>query len=135
MTHGTLDDYAAWVLHPAPPELPTSPSSSYLVCATPRSGSWLLCGLLDGTGVAGRPHEWFWRDTREANERTWGVSGDLPYHTRAKDAGTTPNGVFGAKVMWSYLDAVVASLGSSSEDTSDLARSSEAAFRVRGSSG
>jgi LPS sulfotransferase NodH len=34
------------------------------VCATPRSGSTLLCALLTGTGVAGRPEEYFeclWR--------------------------------------------------------------------------
>ena len=32
---------------------------SYLVCATERSGSTLLCELLAGTGVAGRPEEFF----------------------------------------------------------------------------
>jgi LPS sulfotransferase NodH len=32
---------------------------SYLVCATPRSGSTLLCELLDQTGVAGHPEEYF----------------------------------------------------------------------------
>ena len=32
---------------------------SYLVCATQRSGSTLLCELLKDTGVAGRPEEYF----------------------------------------------------------------------------
>src|SRR3954470_3229203 len=32
---------------------------SYLVCATPRSGSTLLCRALGQTGVAGRPEEYF----------------------------------------------------------------------------
>ncbi len=32
---------------------------SYLVCATPRSGSTLLCHELDRTGVAGHPEEYF----------------------------------------------------------------------------
>src|ERR1044072_368115 len=36
-------------------------TKSILVCATPRSGSTLLCALLDGTGVAGRPQEFFER--------------------------------------------------------------------------
>ena len=36
-------------------------TKSYLVCATPRSGSTLLCALLEGTGVAGRPKEYFER--------------------------------------------------------------------------
>ena len=35
------------------------PAHSYLVCATERSGSTLLCELLAGTGVAGRPEEYF----------------------------------------------------------------------------
>ena len=35
------------------------PSHSYLVCATPRSGSTLLCHLLDQTGLAGHPEEYF----------------------------------------------------------------------------
>src|SRR3954453_9127877 len=35
------------------------PTRCYLVCATPRSGSTLLCHLLEDTGVAGRPKEYF----------------------------------------------------------------------------
>jgi Stf0 sulphotransferase len=36
-----------------------SPNRSYLVCATPRSGSTLVCQALKATGVAGRPEEYF----------------------------------------------------------------------------
>ena len=36
-----------------------SPSRSYLVCATPRSGSTLVCQALKATGVAERPEEYF----------------------------------------------------------------------------
>ena len=32
---------------------------SYLVCASPRSGTELLCRGLAATGVAGRPQEYF----------------------------------------------------------------------------
>ncbi|HTZ88339.1 MAG TPA: Stf0 family sulfotransferase [Solirubrobacteraceae bacterium] len=35
------------------------PMLSYLVCATPRSGSTLLCHELDQTGLAGHPQEYF----------------------------------------------------------------------------
>ena len=35
------------------------PRSSYLVCATPRSGSTLLCEALINTGLAGHPQEYF----------------------------------------------------------------------------
>jgi LPS sulfotransferase NodH len=33
--------------------------ASYLICATPRSGSTLLCDALEGTGIAGCPAEHF----------------------------------------------------------------------------
>src|SRR5262245_24063690 len=36
-----------------------TPTRHYLVCATPRSGSTLLCEALGGTGVAGWPAECF----------------------------------------------------------------------------
>ena len=36
-----------------------APKASYLICATPRSGSTLLCDALEGTGIAGRPEEHF----------------------------------------------------------------------------
>jgi LPS sulfotransferase NodH len=36
-----------------------TPELSYLVCATPRSGSTLLCEALKATGVAGNPLEFF----------------------------------------------------------------------------
>jgi LPS sulfotransferase NodH len=41
---------------------------SYLICATtPRTGSSLLCGLLDSTGIAGHPESYF----RRQDEREW----------------------------------------------------------------
>jgi LPS sulfotransferase NodH len=36
-----------------------TPDRSYIVCATPRSGSTLVCHALVETGVAGRPEEYF----------------------------------------------------------------------------
>lgn len=111
------------------------PTLSYLVCATPRSGSTLLCDLLDATGVAGhpeeyfealrhsglprRPHEYFDPD-RHANivERLafrempdgpptpnalWQPETYDRYLAWALREGTSPNGVFGAKLMWGYL--------------------------------
>ena len=35
------------------------PTRSYLVCATPRSGSTLVCQALTATGIAGRPEEYY----------------------------------------------------------------------------
>ena len=112
-----------------------SPTRSYLVCATPRSGSTLVCQALTQTGVAGRPEEYFEAlrhsgrprrpeeyfsgsaDTSILDHLTErGIGEDPPqrspmwsrtaydrYLAWATDAGTTPNGVFGAKLMWGYL--------------------------------
>ena len=101
-------------------------AAAYLVCATERSGSTLLCELLAATGVAGRPEEYFEflaatgrvRQPREyfpadADPSILELLAPLdpplepvPHARRLADAlerGTTANGVFGAKMMWAYL--------------------------------
>jgi LPS sulfotransferase NodH len=112
-----------------------TPMLSYLVCATPRSGSTLLCHALEHTGVAGhpeeyfealrmsglprRPHEYFDPDRhaniverlafREMPDRMpepnplWHPDTYDRYLAWALEQGTTPNGVFAAKLMWGYL--------------------------------
>ena len=115
---------------------------SYLVCATQRSGSTLLCELLKDTGVAGRPHEFFeaMRDTgvpphprdflhgleipeargiREdprppvapAYSSLEGLTSYREHLERTFALGTTPNGVFGAKLMFNQLDELHALAG------------------------
>ncbi|MFR9774879.1 Stf0 family sulfotransferase [Micromonospora sp. MS34] len=86
---------------------------AYFICATPRTGSSLLCGLLASTGVAGRPEAYF-RVPDEASWATrWGLAADWSYDDyvgAALAAGRTGNGVFGAKLMWGTLDRVVEGL-------------------------
>jgi len=108
---------------------------SYLVCATPRSGSTLLCEGLKATGVAGCPEEYFEVLPATGRPRTaadylaglndpaaHALLGDAPpphpppysslldvehpedHLARVRAWGTTPNGVFGAKVMWGHLE-------------------------------
>src|SRR5437016_3066195 len=78
--------------------------SSYLICSTPRSGSNFLCEVLRATGVAGFPDEYFWNPPYW-RER-WDV-GDFPsYFRRLLREGTSPNGVFGSKMMWDYFEEV-----------------------------
>lgn len=101
--------------------MPTDPAqhiASYFICGTPRTGSSLLLGLLGSTGVAGRPQAYF----REPDEPLWADRWQIPrtsegafdyadYVDAAVAAGTTDNGVFGAKLMWGTLDEVVDKLG------------------------
>ena len=117
------------------------PINSYLVCATQRSGSTLLCELLKGTGVAGCPEEFFeaLRDTGLPphpgdylaglprtgvgirNEPTppegpaysslQRISDYRRHLDRTFAWGTTDNGVFGAKLMWNQLPELQALAG------------------------
>jgi LPS sulfotransferase NodH len=110
------------------------PHISYLVCATPRSGSTLLCEDLTNTGLAGYPKEYFEalketglpRSPRDYFKKTSnpellsligsysrgddaspvlaGFANYADYLTHVLEEGTTPNGVFGAKLMWGYLE-------------------------------
>ena len=92
-------------------------TGSSFVCATPRTGSSLLLGLLESTGLAGRPESYFRDPDEQQWADRWGIPGpadpafDYPTFVRAaRAAGTTPNGVFGAKLMWGTLDELVAKL-------------------------
>src|SRR3954452_10700444 len=102
---------------------------TYLVCATERSGSTLPCQRPAPTGVPASPAEYFeaLRETglpRQPREYLSALpdpsrGGRLPavevdvagratsgeaLLERARQEGTTDNGVFGAKMMWAYLD-------------------------------
>jgi trehalose 2-sulfotransferase len=92
--------------------------SSYVLCGTPRTGSTLLCSLLSSTGVLGRPESYF----REPDEVAWAARFGLATeggHVRdyrafvkaALSAGTSSNGVFGARIMWGSLDRMMEGLG------------------------
>lgn len=99
--------------------------SSYLLCGTPRTGSTLLCGLLASTGVAGRPESYF----REPDEPAWArrlgvpMGGDGTYRRfagAARAAGSTPNGVFAARVMWGTVQRMVEGLDPGPRDRRDV---------------
>jgi LPS sulfotransferase NodH len=88
---------------------------SYLVAANQRSGSTLLCRALADTGVAGRPEEYFLTGPPEAFPPDWtfweeglfarphGPMDRESYLELVDRLGSTPNGVFGAKLMWNNV--------------------------------
>lgn len=97
---------------------------TYLLCATPRTGSTLLCELLASTGIAGKPESWFREPDLHTRARNWGMhiesDGSFCYRDfldAAILAGTTHNGVFGARIMWGTMDSVVQHLRDTNHDS------------------
>src|SRR5438093_9935154 len=87
------------------------PSSSYIVCATPRSGSTLLCEYLMLTGVAGYPSEWFLPQGHVLAADMFGVQATFEspgYFEELLSKASTPNGVFGVKMMWPQMQQLLA---------------------------
>jgi LPS sulfotransferase NodH len=70
---------------------------SYLICAIPRTGSYLLCDMLGATGVAGRPNEYFSGSYQAHWSKRWGVTDYDSYLRRVIQVGTTQNGIMGVK--------------------------------------
>ena len=86
-----------------------APWVSYIVAATPRTGSSLLCEGLAATGVAGHPAEVFAPDFREIWYRHWSLPRDCNFRDYVRFAiknGTTPNGVFGLKIQWMHVSVL-----------------------------
>lgn len=88
------------------------PTLSYIICAAPRTGSTLLAQALTHTGRAGRPSEFF--DIYEHNDRFWreslSITSDAEYFDKVIGFGTTPNGVFGLKLLWHQWPALLGKL-------------------------
>lgn len=97
-----------------------SPVLCYLICASQRSGTTLLHRALTDTGIAGRPDEYFLAVDEVAQPEwafSWehgpfaaahGVADRPAYLELVYRLGTTPNGVFGAKLMWNNLPWAIA---------------------------
>lgn len=85
----------------------------YIICATPRSGSTLLCDMLEATGVAGRPDSFFMADPDPHWHQVWGLPrpgapDDAAYArafvAAARRAGRDAAGRFGMRLMQRDLD-------------------------------
>jgi LPS sulfotransferase NodH len=73
---------------------------SYFISTTPRTGGFLLAEALQSTGIAGKPREYFDPVTEKQRGQGQATESDADYLEFILAAGTTPNGVFGAKVLW-----------------------------------
>ncbi len=97
---------------------------SWLLCATPRSGSTLLCGLLESSGVAGHPRSYFNRRGLHNYATDWRVAQpsegriDAAYVQAALTAGRTSNGIFGGRLMAESRSELLADLAAATNQRS-----------------
>jgi trehalose 2-sulfotransferase len=75
------------------------PDRCYWICSTPRTGSQFLCEILKTTGLLGTPEEYFQRDHCSLLFERFGAFDYETYLNKVLGQTSTPNGVFGAKVM------------------------------------
>ena len=96
-------------------------TQSYVICATPRSGSTLLCDLLADTGVAGRPDSffrrqsfWWWADRFNLSVAGWAdaCAFDEAYLAAVRQRGAAGTRVFGMRLMWESVGDLSKALGS-----------------------
>lgn len=104
--------------------------SSYIICATPRSGSTLLCDLLASTGIAGKPHSYYRNEDASYWAELWGVPGphrlddaefERAYLVALIREGTAGTGIFGLRMMWSSVADASKRLDAIEGDHADVA--------------
>ncbi len=94
-----------------------TPTRAYVLCGTPRTGSTLVCTLVESTGVAGRPQSYFRKQDLDTYATTWGLPRTpdgrvafADYLRGALTAGQSANGVFATRIMWGTMAEVVQNL-------------------------
>jgi len=85
----------------------------YILCCTPRVGSWLLCDLLEGSNAMGVPAEYFNLGVglmEMARRFGLNIGNDvpvLPYTRMLKKHRTTNNGIFGIKLHYWMMEPLL----------------------------
>lgn len=97
------------------------PTRGYLICCIERTGSNLLTGALTRTRLAGQPREYF---NQSDLNKPWmreilGDAGLIDGLPRILAAGTTPNGVFGAKIHLGHFRRLGMMIGGASQERGD----------------
>jgi trehalose 2-sulfotransferase len=93
--------------------------ASYIICATLRSGSTLLCDLLASTQVAGNPDSFFMQNIDPVWWERWGLPDraslpeadfDAAFLKAVIKAGKGATGIFGLRLMRENLEGLTAFL-------------------------
>ena len=100
----------------APPRIGTAAGQACILCATPRSGTTLLCGMLADAGV-GWPASYYRGPSIAAYARDMGVTPapcdpgfDRAYLDAVRKTGTAGTDRFGMRLMWDSAPGFFAAL-------------------------
>ncbi|RYD83240.1 MAG: hypothetical protein EOP84_08200 [Verrucomicrobiaceae bacterium] len=89
---------------PTPIDMPpdwAAPKATIVVIGAPRSGTSLLCALMEATGQLGGPDEFFKRDLRKYPDPSG--RDDILHRLRLVPGRASPNGVASFKLFWGQL--------------------------------
>jgi LPS sulfotransferase NodH len=109
----------------APSTRSLSPTTTYIICTNPRSGSWLLGEGLTATARAGNPREWFNIQEEQQQRALWRSdhNSDLSLRTYlrlVRSKSTTSNGVSGIKLHYYQFADLPRKLGLPESPASEL---------------
>ncbi|MCX7559764.1 Stf0 family sulfotransferase [Sulfitobacter sp. F26204] len=115
----------------------TRRTSNFILCSNPRSGTTLLCTLLEQTGAAGRPNSFLREPSLQEWSEHWGIDcrvdvTDAAFNKRYLDAlrqeGFGGTSVFGMRLMGQDLGFAMSWLDRCYPDLPDDLARLEAAF-------
>ena len=93
--------------------------TAYVICTTQRSGSNMLCSLLENTSLAGAPSEMFYEDTISNPKKFHQFEDEFEnYFFGMIQKTSSENGVFGFKLMYDQLARFSERLASLTKDSS-----------------
>ena len=72
---------------------------AFVICTTPRSGSYLLCDYLDNTGLVGKPAEYLTTQSIRYYMHEWGIESFSEYLDRFLELASRGAPVSGLKLM------------------------------------
>ncbi len=99
--------------------------TAYLLCASPRSGSTLLCNLLKQAG-AGKPHSYFRLGSIASWADQWGLPPTTPdtygadYIAAAIKEGQNGTDTFALRSMWDSIDPLLSRLADLNGPAGDM---------------
>jgi LPS sulfotransferase NodH len=85
---------------PSPSRNPVIQNRAFIICTSPRCGSYLLCDAITSVDCLGRPNEYFRVDNGKFWSERLRIKDEAEYLEKVIAHGRSSNGVFGLKLHW-----------------------------------